>query len=175
MAKEIDNLLEAYLTYKSDEGCFYWKISPAHGIKIGDRAGYYNSRYAYLHFKGQRYFIHKLVWYKENGEYPKEQIDHIDQNTKNNHISNLRIVSAQDNAKNKPKRRDNTSGITGISWDKQTNKWVVRIKNNQEKYVNRGRFNTISEAKQERDRALVEFGYHSNHGIRLSQLQYRKQ
>lgn len=164
-----------YVEYCPSKGIFLWKIPTSNRIKKGDIAGCYSSRYATVTFKNTKLYIHKLVYYKEAGMYPLNELDHIDHNTKNNKYTNLRLVTSKENAKNKPMRRDNTSGITGISLDKHTNKWVVRIKNNQGKYVNRGRFNTISEAKQERDRALVEFGYHSNHGIGLSWLQYRKQ
>jgi hypothetical protein len=59
---------------------------------------------------------------------------------------------------------NNTSGITGVSFDRWSNKWVVRIKNNNGKYENRGRFNSISEAEFARDRALSELGYSQNHG-----------
>ena len=52
-------------------------------------------------------------------------------------------------------------------------KWVVKIKNGN-KYENRGRFNSIDEAKQERDRALAELGYSEIHGRELSKLPYRK-
>lgn len=164
-----------YVEYCPSKGIFLWKIPTSNRVQKGEIAGCYSSRYATVNFKNIKLYIHKLVYYKETGIYPLGEVDHIDHDTKNNKFNNLRVVSSKENSRNKPKRRDNISGITGVSYDKTTKKWVVRIKNNEGKYVNRGRFNTISEATQERDRALVEFGYHSNHGIGLSRLQYRKQ
>ena len=35
------------------------------------------------------------------GIYPREQIDHIDQDTYNNSITNLRLVTPRENSKNK--------------------------------------------------------------------------
>lgn len=164
-----------YVEYCPSSGTFLWKIPTSNRVKKGEIAGSYSSRYATVSFKNTILYIHKLVYYKETGIYPLGEVDHIDHDTKNNRFKNLRLVISLDNAKNKPQRRDNTSGITGVSFDKSTNKWVVRIKNNEGKYANRGRFNTLGEAKQARDRALSEYGYHPNHGIGLSKLQYRKQ
>lgn len=43
-------------------------------------------------------------------------IDHVDRNTSNNRIDNLRLVSERLNARNKSQRRDgNTTGVTGVS------------------------------------------------------------
>ena len=50
---------------------------------------------------------------------------------------------------------------------------IMQIVNNN-KYENRGRFDSIGKAKQERDRALIELGYFENHGKELSRLPYRK-
>lgn len=47
--------------------------------------------------------MHKLAWYFEYGIYPREQIDHVDQDTYNNSIINLRLVMPQENSKNKKK------------------------------------------------------------------------
>ena len=168
--------LKDSLKYDKEEGKFYWKKRYSNRIHIEDVAGSYSNRYASLTVKGYKFLIHKLVWYFENDLYPDDsQIDHIDQDTHNNRIDNLRIVTAKENSMNKPKRRDNTSGITGVSFDKQTNKWVVRIKNHEGKYENRGRFTSIDEAKQARDRALIELGYSENHGKEFSKLPYRSE
>ena len=51
-------------------------------------------------------------------------IDHIDGNTNNNIISNLRVTTQQINCKNKKRRVDNSTGITGIS--KNGNSFIVR-------------------------------------------------
>ena len=55
--------------------------------------------------------------------------DHIhgEKSTTDNRKSNLRIVNRSQNSMNVKIRSDNASGITGISWDKRSNKWCVRI------------------------------------------------
>lgn len=159
--------------YNKSTGEFYWLKEKTHRNLDSPIGANTTSRYKCLTYNQIKYHLHKLAWYFEYGIYPREQIDHIDQDTYNNSITNLRLVTPRENSKNKPKRRNNTSGITGVSYDKVSNKWVVRIKNGN-KYENRGRFNSIDEAKQGRDRALAELGYFENHGRELSKLPYRK-
>lgn len=159
--------------YDSNTGEFYWIVNKIHRDLNKPIGANCKSRYKCLTYNQTKYFLHKLAWYYIYHEYPNQQVDHIDQDTYNNRINNLRLATALENSKNKPKRRDNISGITGVSYDKQTGRWVVRIKNGN-RYENRGRFNTIDEAKQERDRALRELGYFEGHGEQLSKLPYRK-
>ena len=54
------------------------------------------------------------------------QVDHIDGNTQNDHISNLRVVTERVNYCNRRKRVDNTSGITGINWSDYHGHYVIR-------------------------------------------------
>ena len=50
----------------------------------------------------------------------------------------------------------NNSG-EGIYFSKQSGKWIVRLKNDEGKYVNVGRFDTEEEAIQARDDYLLDF------------------
>jgi len=54
-------------------------------------------------------------------------IDHKNGNGLDNRRSNLRIVSRQHNLFNCRVRKNNTSGITGVYWDKSHKKWYARI------------------------------------------------
>lgn len=72
------------------------------------------------------------------------EIDHIDGNRTNNKIDNLRLVDRQINCKNRTKRSDNTSGVTGINWSEYHGHYVIRrVINN--KRVSRSR-KTMQEA-----------------------------
>lgn len=53
--------------------------------------------------------------------------DHKDRNTLNNQRSNLRVCTRSQNNANSKKRKDNTSGIKGVSWDYRTRKWIAQI------------------------------------------------
>lgn len=46
-------------------------------------------------------------------------VDHKDKNKLNNQLSNLRIVSSVESNQNNVKRKDNTSGVTGVIWERK--------------------------------------------------------
>lgn len=55
-----------------------------------------------------------------------KEVDHIDGNKTNDLIENLRIVDRRLNNRNRKRRSDNTSGITGIRWSDYHQHYVVR-------------------------------------------------
>ncbi len=78
---------------------------------------------------------------------PLLEADHIDCNPLNNVRSNLRIATKAQNQRNKPKRRDNTTGVKGVSWDKKSGLYEVRVKvNGVQKFG--GRFQLRDDAEQ---------------------------
>jgi hypothetical protein len=56
------------------------------------------------------------------------QIDHINRVRKDNHIENLRLATPLQNARNRNRSRNNTSGYTGVYWRKNRKRWVVEIR-----------------------------------------------
>ena len=54
--------------------------------------------------------------------------DHIDRNTFDNRKSNLRPCTPLENAQNKSIQRNNLSGISGVSWENDRQKWKAFIK-----------------------------------------------
>ena len=126
-SEDLEKLKEE-VKYNKSTGELYWIKAKIHRNLDSPIGANTTSRYKCLTYNQIKYHLHKLAWYFEYGIYPREQIDHIDQDTYNNSIINLRLVTPRENSKNKPKRRDNTSGITGVSYDKWSDKWVVKIK-----------------------------------------------
>ena len=55
------------------------------------------------------------------------EADHIDRRVWNNSRSNLRRATRQENSRNRPKHKNNTSGVTGVFWDKRAQKWRAHI------------------------------------------------
>ena len=79
--------------------------------------------------KPKIHYIHKLVareWASNPSE--KRCVDHIDGSRTNNHLENLRYATHSENLMNKRRRKDGSSLYKGVSWDKRSGKWVVRIK-----------------------------------------------
>ena len=76
-------------------------------------------------------FLHRLIMNIENkGNYHEEEVEHIDRNPLNNKRSNLMIKKHSENMLNKSKYKNNTSGITGVNWNKNKQKWQVRVYKN---------------------------------------------
>ena len=73
------------------------------------------------HIPGKRKAVRMHVWLGFKG------YDHIDRNELNNRKSNFRKATAKENARNGSKRRTNTSGFIGVTWNKNRQKWVAQI------------------------------------------------
>jgi hypothetical protein len=110
-----------------------WRES--NGVKRN--TGYYRIQINYKH-----YLKHRVIGFAFLGldiDNPNQQIDHIDRVRHNNNVSNLRIVTSQQNKFN--------VGAKGYTWDKATNKWLAHIKINN-KCIHLGRFATEDEARK---------------------------
>ena len=87
--------------------------------------------------------------------------DHINNNTLDNSSKNIREATISENCRNSKLRKNNTSGIKGISWDKKRNKWEVKLYVNYKK-IHIGYFLSLEEAKeaisQARKKLHGEFG-----------------
>ena len=85
-------------------------------LKPGSSRGYF---YVILTDNGDKSTktIHRLVAnaFLENSE-EKKNVDHVDHNRLNNHVSNLRFATSTENNQNASMKSNNTSGIIGVSW-----------------------------------------------------------
>ena len=138
---ELLDLIKLNFIYK--EGYLYWAI-PKQGRK--EKAGNINKDgYTIIVLNGIWYKAHRLIFLMHNGYLPN-QIDHIDGNPNNNKIENLRAVSHNQNMQNKGIYKNNTSGVKGVSFDKNSNKFRVYINmNKKRKYF--GRFDDFELAE----------------------------
>jgi len=132
--------------------------------KAGDIVSSLDVR-GYLRTKigGRSYKAHRLIWFWVHGEFPKKDLDHINHDKTDNRLVNLREVTAMENARNKPKSNRNKSGVTGVYWGKNDNRWRVFIGVDGKK-VNLGNFVEFHEAVNARKNAEVLYGFHENHG-----------
>jgi hypothetical protein len=107
--------------------------------------------------------VHRLVWFIVNGKLPEKDIDHINGEKLDNRIINLRDVPKSVNSRNKKLQSNNTSGITGVSWNSRYKKWVVQVRV-ERKHHHLGYFDDINTA----EKVVIEFrkqhGFTNRHG-----------
>ena len=98
--------------------------------------------------------LHRLIMDVVDQDWRICQVDHIHgrESRYDNRKSNLRIVTVSQNGMNKGLQSNNTSGVRGVNWDKQRQKWRVRIKING-KEIHLGYFTKLDDAIKVRENA----------------------
>lgn len=97
-----------------------------------------------------------IEWSVSNGWKKGLEIDRIN-NDGNYEPSNCRFTTSSENSINTRKRRTNTSGYTGISWNKQINKYRGEV--TKDGISIRKYFNTKKEALEFRNSKITEMGW----------------
>lgn len=111
----------------------------------------------------QRLPAHRIIWALVFEEWPKSSIDHIDHDRTNNRIGNLRAATVADNARNLTRRSDNSTGVTGVFWNKKSQRWTANIRVDG-KLIHLGYFPSVDAAANARAAANIRYGFHHNHG-----------
>ena len=160
--------LKGLLNYNPETGIFTRAVDSGRNNcwKKGSVSGYFDASNGYVKVSllGKRYYAHRLAWLYVHGKFPENKIDHINHNRTDNRLCNLRTVSNTDNSRNCSKQANNTSGTTGVVWDRDLLKWSARIMVNR-KCLYLGVFVDIELAKNARKQAEVKYGFHKNHGV----------
>jgi hypothetical protein len=113
-------------TFKYVDGNLYWKVD-RRVVKAGDLAGHIGKDgYCRIKFEQKYYLAHRIVFMMHYGYMP-EFIDHIDGDSRNNRVENLRECTISQNGMNSKASVKNSSGAKGVSWSKAAKKWMVRI------------------------------------------------
>jgi hypothetical protein len=99
-------------------------------------------------YKGRNLYTARLIWTLLNGDLtPDQYVDHIDQNSLNDNIDNLRIVSKADNCRNVTKKA-NTSGYRGVCWKKSHKSWLASATDKDRKRKHIGYYPTPESAAE---------------------------
>lgn len=120
-------------SYNKHTGILKWKVKPSKNTNIGDVAGTINKGYIRIRVHNKKYYAHQIIWLGIYGYIPKI-IDHKDKVKHHNWLSNLREINNRKNIINSNIRKDNTSGIKGIGFNKKEKAWVSRIRSNKKSY-----------------------------------------
>lgn len=155
--------LKEVLDYDSDSGFFIWKVSRGSG-RAGNVAGYLHTQgYIRIVIDSRLHFAHRLAFLYMTGVFPENHTDHINGITHDNRWENLRPVTASENGRNQAKPKNNTSGITGVCWNKKSGVWQSGIRVDG-KASHLGLFDHIFEAAAARKSAEIKHDFHPNHG-----------
>jgi hypothetical protein len=95
----------------------------------------------------KKLLAHRVAFFLYHGHYPvwPNSVDHINHDGCDNRIENLREVTAKEQAMNTRLSKSNTSGVKGVSFLKDRNKWRASA-NIDGKKTNLGTFATMNEA-----------------------------
>jgi len=89
--------------------------------KPEQQAGSYNvkEKRSFIGIEGKSYACSRIVYYLATSIDPGiYEVDHIDQDSSNNSIQNLRLATRSQNAANVKLKSNNTTGFKGVSWHK---------------------------------------------------------
>ena len=103
--------------------------------------------------QGKHISIHRLIMRIADNT---KVVDHINRNTLDNRKNNLRICTRAQNLWNRGPSLNSTSGYKGISFDRNRNKYRVKIVCNSKEYFI-GRFNNLKDAKQAYNNNVKEY------------------
>jgi hypothetical protein len=146
--------LRELLDYNPETGVFAWKVRKSIRRSVGATAGTVQVSNAGSYKRVSiaidyaRYKAHRLAWLYVYGEWPAGVIDHINGDSMDNRIANLRDTNQFANLQNlKRVRSDSRTGVQGVGYDARRRKYTASIRAFNKRY-RLGSFET-AEAAQE--------------------------
>jgi hypothetical protein len=128
--------LKEVLHYDPETGIFRWRFSVANRIKPWDVAGYNQGNgYLRVSINSKKQYLHRIAWLYMTGNWPDDEIDHIDGIRSNNSFLNLREVTSKQNKENQKLAKNSTSGYRGVCWSKKDKRWFGHVIHNNKKYL----------------------------------------
>lgn len=153
------------LEYDADTGIFRWKHRRREYFTSDSTCAAWNARwpgrvagsengkgYVRIFVFGRRYLAHRLAWLMVHGEWPQEQIDHVNRIRSDNRIKNIRQATSQMNAQNKGVTSRSKSGVRGVCWVRGKRRWLANIMVDGKRH-HLGYFESKDEAISERAQA----------------------
>lgn len=131
--------------YNPATGDLTWRNPLANNLHAGQVAGTVqaNGR-RYIKIDGDFHLAHRIVWLFVYGNLPDENITAKNGDYTDIRLDNLARQSFSETA-SKGRRRTNTSGLKGVSWDKTKKKWQATITKDYKQH-HLGRFDTKEDA-----------------------------
>lgn len=144
MQRVSPEVLRDIFCYEPDTGKLFWKEraikyfptgrpSPEANMKRWNKrhAGkeVTNSYAGYLRpaIFGKPTRAHLIIWAMVHGYWPDLQVDHVNGNSLDNRLCNLRLATPAQNKANRGANRNSSSRHVGVSWIKAHQKWRAQI------------------------------------------------
>ena len=163
-------LLKEYFYY--DSGKLYRKYSTSGSAMADTEVGTIvitgGLKYKRTRLLGKNLAVHKMIYALHYNRWPDKALDHINHDTLDNRIENLREVTNNENQKNRLINKNNPSGYSGVRKNKK-GIWVATI-SHQGKRIFLGSSKDLEIAKILRKQGETEFNYHPNHGKTYDQI-----
>lgn len=140
--------VRSILDYDPETGIFTWraKTGPHVRYRVGYVAFSRNKLQVMIGIRGAKYCGHRLAWLWMTGEWPADEVDHINGDRFDNRWVNLRAATNSQNSVNKGQPRS-SSPFKGVRFDPRRNYWQARIKH-QGHQQHLGYFDTPEEAAE---------------------------
>lgn len=148
--------------YNPQTGFLYWR--KGHHF-AGKCAGSVDPGHGYRRVKlnGRLHLAHRIILAMVNNAWPEHEVDHINRIRDDNRLCNLRCVDRCQNMQNRPLYKSNKSGVAGVYWHDQHQKWCADIcANGKRMFI--GLFVCIGAAACARHIELNNHNFHHNHG-----------
>jgi hypothetical protein len=104
---------------------------------------------------------HRVCWAAHYGEWPADQVDHINGDRTDNRIANLRLATNRENSINSAKNKNNTTGFTGVSRHRGRFRAQIKVYGRQ---IFLGYFDCPEAAYKAYCAAKDEHGFSERHG-----------
>lgn len=113
--------MKEYVGYNEITGTLFWlKNRGTRGIKGAAIKRINPGGYAEIYFAGKSYLAHRVCWWLYYGMEPTGEIDHINGDRTDNRISNLRLATREQNARNCRVKNTSSTGVKGVSRDRNS-------------------------------------------------------
>jgi hypothetical protein len=133
--------LRQILRYDAETGHLFWRERPLEMFAREKDRKRWNTRYAgkraltTIHggkycrgpIFNRTYLAHRVAWALVNGEWPDQEIDHVNFDGTDNRLSNLRLATKKDNMRHRRSLPKSSSRYLGVTWHKKSKKWQASI------------------------------------------------
>ena len=127
MSPLAQDALKSVLNYEPATGAWTWRVRRGGTANAGSPAGWLEKSTGYIRIAvlGVKEYGHRLAFLYVEGEFPPNDVDHIDRDGSNCRWANLRHATTSQNLAYRVVKKSSRSGVRGIR--KRGSVWEVRV------------------------------------------------